>query len=139
MYRELAARRCAAVPGEGGRGTLRTLWNGREYRRDKAQAGKGGYGGGRNKMARMDKFLAEPALIHRILGFDGGGTGRSMCRDLGSGQRRLRVNVGLDRQALEEKAQKGEHRQPLARGRETGDGVSEARHEPLAVKFSLNE
>jgi hypothetical protein len=49
-------------------------------------------------------------------------------RGLGRGLGKLRVDMGLDRQALEEEAQKHKHSQPLARGYGWSDGVLGTRH-----------
>jgi len=79
-------------------------------------------------MAGMHQFLAQPALIHRILVFNRHRRGCSLVRGLGRGLGKLRVDMGLDRQALEEEAQKHKHSQPLARGYGWSGGVLGTRH-----------
>ena len=88
-------------------------------------------------MAGLNKFLAQPALVDRILGFDRrrqmlvGRLGRTGCRGL--------VDMGLDHQALQEKGQQREDAHPFSGGGESGNGVSLARHKWLIGKPSRDD
>ena len=87
------------------------------------RGGEAQAGGERNsrwgqEAAGMDQFLAKPALIQRILGFERNLTGLlqggGFVRYLGRGLRRRRMNVGLDNQALKKECQQRQNRHPLS-------------------------
>ncbi|HEY2011459.1 MAG TPA: hypothetical protein VGH23_20895 [Rhizomicrobium sp.] len=74
----------------------------------------------------MHKFLAQAALVDGVLrfqrSFDWGGQGRR------SDGRRLLMDMGLNRQTLEEESQQSEKRHPLLVGGGLENGASWARH-----------
>src|ERR1041384_438258 len=76
----------------------------------------------------MHQFLTQSALIDWVLVF---GRGRRRCSRidrLGGGERKLLMDMGLDRQALKEKAQQREDGQPPAGGGGSHGGMSRTRH-----------
>src|SRR5438477_3336514 len=76
----------------------------------------------------MNQFLAQPALINRVLVLERRGAGFLEQRGLDGGRRALLMDMGLDRQALEEKSQQGEYRHPLAGGGGSYGGMSRTHH-----------
>ena len=76
-------------------------------------------------MAGMNQFLAQPALVDRILGLE---RRRDMLAGRGRGRLGL-VDMGLDHQALEKKRQKREDAHPLTSGGGAGNRVSLVRHD----------
>jgi hypothetical protein len=66
----LVARRGAASPGKGRGGPVGLREQGRKDRYDKSWTGDGHKGGRRYKMAGMNQFLAQPALVDGILSLE---------------------------------------------------------------------
>ena len=124
------ARWSAASPGKGGGGMSCRCDRGGEDCRNQTQDGDCRNRRRSNKSARMDQFLTQAALINGILVF-----GRSWCRGplgsrLGNG-RKLGVDMGLNRQALDKKSKKREDTHPLTSGGRSGNGLSLTRHRRL--------
>src|SRR6266704_6616137 len=109
----LAARWRAALPGKGpGRGAGKDQRGG-ENRRHETQAEQNNGRRGRDKGAGMDQFLAKPALIKRVLALERCGWKRAgIRRNRGRNRPDQLMDMGLDRQALQEKGQQGEDRDP---------------------------
>ena len=111
---ELAARWGAALPCKSGGGALRRSPDDGEGRRSETQAdGKGDNRRGK-EAAGMDHFLAKPALVERILGLERRGTGLAQSNGFDGGGRETRMDMGLDRQALQKESQQDEGRHPFA-------------------------
>ena len=85
-----------------------------EGRRGETQADGKDSSRGREKAAGMDHFLAKPALVERILGLDRCGTGLAQSNGFNGGGRETRMDMGLDRQALQKESQQDEGRHPFA-------------------------
>ena len=88
-------------------------------------------------MAGMNQFLAQPALVDRILGLER--RRQMLVSGLGRDGGRGLVDMGLDHQALQEKSQQREDAHPFAGGRAAGNGVSHARHKRLVSKPSRDD
>ena len=58
------------MPGKSRGESVGLLEQDSKDRSDKGRAGDGNKGGRRYKMAGMNQFLAEPALVDRILGLE---------------------------------------------------------------------
>ncbi len=125
----LVVRWCAALPGEGRREYAGQQGQGGKDDSSRALACRYRKGGRRDEGAGMDEFLAQPATaqIHRIDGFDRCGDivdCRSDCRWLVQ-----RMNMALDREALQEESQQREQRHISPGGRlfhDKADGAGRA-------------
>ena len=82
----------------------------------------------------MDQFLAKPALIQRILAFNGCRSGLLLRGSrLGRWLRQRGMDMGLDHQALQKEGEQRQNRHPFSGRGRSGEGITLARHRPLSM------